>query len=316
MMNMRQATVRALLRWGLAAALAACMAAGAFAAPVRVAFSRENSIYIMDLDGGEPLLLAEGYDPEISPDGSMVAFTAYIGGPDGGDRRIAVVDTDTKKVTVIDNIPGDNSYGPRWSPDGSQLLFNHWDPEGDDWVLATARPDRTGFRVPVPGLKGVYSPFWSADGKYAYCQNLVTLFRIDVAAGTVVDERPLENVTGEVALMSSAVRFSVSPDGGLWLFDAEVEDTAGLMKQDEPLSSAVFLHTTADGETIRLTPEDVCAMQPEWLPGGEFLYTAYEPDKPGGGRNEDYPFSVYRAPLDGGTPVLLAEVADRPSASR
>ena len=30
---------------------------------------------------------------------------------------------------------------------------------------------------------------------------------------------------------------------------------------------------------------------------------------------EDYPFSVYRAPLDGGTPVLLAEVADRPSAS-
>ncbi|NCC97356.1 MAG: hypothetical protein EOM02_11010, partial [Synergistales bacterium] len=42
-----------------------------------VAFSQDGEVFVAQLDGQGKTKLAEGYDPEISPDGKQVAFTAY-----------------------------------------------------------------------------------------------------------------------------------------------------------------------------------------------------------------------------------------------
>ena len=223
-----------------------------------------------------------------------------------------VVEAASKKATVLKTIPGENSYGPRWSPDGKSLLFNHWDERSSDWVFGVATIADGSFRVLAPEQKGIYSPFWSADGASVYGQDLDTLYRIDAESGAVVERRPLASVTGGKAMVSSALRFSLSPDGTMWLFDAEVEDTGKLMKHGEPLNSAIFLHTPADGKTRRLTPETICAMHPSWLPGGrEFLFAGYGPKE---AKRKGSPFAIFRRGFDGTKTTLLIKDGDSPSA--
>lgn len=302
---------------GLRAALCACLvlavATAAFAAPVAVVFSKDGAVYLTDSDGKKPMKLAKGSDPEVSPDGRFVAFTAPSG-KDGGGRRIAVAETASKKATILEKIPGENSYGPRWSPDGKSLLFNHWDEQSGDWVFGMATLSDGSFRVLAPERKGIFSPFWSADGKSVYGQDLDTLFRIDVESGRVAEKRPLASVTGGEAMVSSALRFVLSPDGSMWLFDGEVEDTLRWMRSGEPLSSAVFLYTPADGKTRRLTPETICAMHPSWLPGGEeFLFAGYGPKE---AKRKGSPFAIFRQTLGDGKATLFIKEGDSPSTGR
>lgn len=288
-------------------------AAGAFAAPVAVVFSKGESIFLTDSEGKQPVKLAKGSNPEISPDGRFVAFTAPSG-KDGWGRKIAVAEIASKKITIMKTVPGENSYGPRWSPDGKSLLFNHWDERSGDWVFGTVALADGSFRVLAPDQKGIYSPFWSADGASVYGQDLDTLYRIDVPSGTVAERRPLAAVTGSEAMVSSALRFALSPDGTMWLFDAEVEDTGKLMKHGEPLNSAIFLHTPADGKTRRLTPENICAMHPSWLPGGEeFLFAGYGPKE---AKRTSSPFAIFRQSLESGKATLFIKEGDSPSAER
>jgi dipeptidyl aminopeptidase/acylaminoacyl peptidase len=299
---------------GLGAALCAYLllafAAAVFAAPVAVVFSRDDGIYLTNPEGKKPVKLAEGNDPEVSPDGRFVAFTASSG-KDGWGRMIAVVDITSKKRTLFGKIPGENSYGPRWSPDGKSLLFNHWDEKNSDWVFGLATPADGSFRILAPGLRGIYSPFWSADGKSVYGQDLDTLYRIDAESGAVGEKRKLAEVTGSEAMVSSAIRFVVSPDGSMWLFDGEVEDTAKLMKRGEPLSSAIFLHMPSDGKTRRLTPESICAMHPAWLPGAEeFIFAGYTAKE---AKRKGFPFALYRTSLSGGKTKRLIETGGSPS---
>jgi dipeptidyl aminopeptidase/acylaminoacyl peptidase len=312
---MREAVV--MMFRGVRAALCACLvlafAAGAFAAPATVVFSKDGVIFLTDSEGRQPVKLAEGSNPEISPDGRFVAFTA-LSGKDGGGRRITVAETASKKATILEKVPGENSYGPRWSPDGKSLLFNHWDEQSADWVFGTAALADGSFRVLAPEQKGIYSPFWSADGASVYGQDLDTLYRIDVASGAVVERRPLASVTGSEAMVSSALRFAVSADGSMWLFDAEVEDTGKLMKHGEPLNSAVFLHTPADGKTRRLTPETICAMHPSWLPGEkEFLFAGYGPKE---AKRKSSPFAIFRQAFEDGKATLFIKEGESPSAGR
>ena len=303
----------ALCAWLALAFAAGAFAAGAFAAPATVVFSKDGGVFLTDSEGKQPVKLAEGSNPEVSPDGRYVAFTAPSG-KDGWGRRIGVVEAASKKATVLKTIPGENSYGPRWSPDGKSLLFNHWNEGSSDWVFGVATIADGSFRVLAPEQKGIYSPFWSADGASVYGQDLDTLYRIDAESGAVVERRPLASVTGGEAMVSSALRFSLSPDGTMWLFDAEVEDTGKLMKHGEPLNSAVFLHTPADGKTRRLTPETICAMHPSWLPGGrEFLFAGYGPKE---AKRKGSPFAIFRQALESGKAALFIKEGDSPSAGR
>jgi len=280
----------------------------------KIAFSVENSIFLTDLQGAAPQKIAQGYDPEISPRGDMVAFTFYT---QKGDRMIAVIPLsegkEPGKMHLFSSIPGKNSYGPRWSPDGSALLFNHWVEEQGDWVLGLITLQDETFRILAPEQGGLYSPFWSARGTSVFAQDLDSIYQIDVERGVVMGKMPLFSVLGET-MASSAAHFAVSPDGSKWLFDAEIEGTPEWQKLDIPLLSAIFLYTPEDGKTRRITNNSICALHPAWLPGGEgFIFSGYTPEE---AARENFPFSIFRQSLQNSPPELLLSRGDSPSSVR
>ncbi len=266
---------RGILYGALLALIFAC--GGAFAAEEGVealwpvVFQRDDNICLGDTLGWESKTVAKGNDAEISPDGASVAFTASDDKGDG--RYIAVLDLATKRVTRLASVPGHNSYGPRWSPDGETLLFNHWDSTQGDWRFAVVSKDGKDFRVLAPKLYGIYSPFWSSDGASVYGHNLDTLYRIAADTGKVMECKRLTDILGSEAEPSSDIRFSVSPDGTQWLFAATVRNrTTWLMTEDDSFG-ALFLYCPGDGTVKRLTDDTISACHASWLQErGEYLF--------------------------------------------
>nr|WP_321501920.1 hypothetical protein [uncultured Dethiosulfovibrio sp.] len=275
-----------------------------------IAFSQDGAIFIAQMNGQGKTKLAEGYDPEISPDGKQVAFTAYS---KEGDRTIAVVNRETKKIKHVTTIPGKNSYGPRWSPDGSCLLINHWDDVKMDWTIGLMDLETDRFTVLVKGPKGLYSPFWSHDGRFAFAQDLENLLKIDVSDNKLEESRPLSDVIGE-GFPSSAIHFSCSPDGEMLVFDCDVEADDSWSKLGDPLISAVFIFDLKDGKTVRLTDRTVCAAHPSWLHTGKgFIFSGYTPKDV---NKKGSPFSLYLMDLNGGEPEFLLKSGSQPSCSK
>ena len=281
-------------------------------APSPVIFSRNGAILLTDTAGTKPEKLCSGYDPEISPDGKYAAYTAS-NEKDGG-RKIALFDLGKKKTTVPKSIPGTNSYGPRWSPDGKALIFNYWVEKKSEWGIGRYTPGDGKFTHLAPELPGVYSPFWSADGASVYCQDLENLYRIDMKDGKIGEMRRLSEVIGD-AMPSSGIHFSVSPDGSKWLFDGEVEDTGGWQKSGDGLTGAIFLFLPGEGTTRRITSDRISALSPSWRGEGEeylfFGFTEKEMSRGKGGI-----FGLFRSSLSQEKPVLFLPDGETPSAPR
>jgi TolB protein len=98
----------------------------------KIAYERGENIFVADSDGTHSKKIAEGALPEISPDGKRVAFNTEGDAKNrpGPERDIAIADVASGKVTVLKDIPGDNCFGPVWSPDGTKLAFSIYGRQG------------------------------------------------------------------------------------------------------------------------------------------------------------------------------------------
>ena len=81
--------------------------------------SNGGQVYGYDLDTGALWPIAIGFDPAISPDGSIVAFTR-----DGGDHGLYLVDIDGANERLIYS-GGQRLASPKWSPDGDWIVFSY-----------------------------------------------------------------------------------------------------------------------------------------------------------------------------------------------
>ena len=113
----------------------------------------------------EPGSTAGSSDAQFSPDGRWIAFTRLTGSA-GGETAVFVVRTDG---TGLRRLTDDALYAgrPRWSPDGSQILFsqgNEYNPlAGPLWVV----PFQGGEPRRLTDQRGDEAAFeadWSPDG--------------------------------------------------------------------------------------------------------------------------------------------------------
>jgi len=138
----------------------------------RVAYSQVNragsSIAVVDRAGGPPTVLNRGKQwslvPSWSPDGARIAFTSDA---DGNYEiyTMASDGTDVRQLTFTK--PPIQHVGPKYSPDGSQLLYatdkDEADPanQQDIWVMPSS--GGPGTRL-TRGINDRESRGWSPDG--------------------------------------------------------------------------------------------------------------------------------------------------------
>ncbi len=228
------------------------LSATAFSADRRMAFERNDAVYIADLDGTNAKKVADGIFPAISPDGTRVAFntvektsdTTYV-------RHMAVVDIATGKLNIFKEVPSENSYYPTWTADGKQILFTTRPHEV--WDLVAINSDGTNFHVLKPGVQNevtCYSPVWAHDGQAVFCQDMTNIYQIGLDGAVRAQWR-----IGEIAPkgdMSGDGRIDVSPDGKRLLLSVDMGEESGRKDWDGPLPALWALDLQSQKAT-RLT---------------------------------------------------------------
>jgi len=139
----------------------------------------------------EPLIRSSlaDYAPDLSPDGSRVAFTSTR---NGETTEIYTANADGTNLVQVTHGPGRNQGSARWSPDGQWLAFDSQDVTGqlDIYVIASGggQPRRI-----TSESSHQAQPTWSRDGTWIYFRSSRTasaeVWRAPFAGG------PSEQVT-------------------------------------------------------------------------------------------------------------------------
>ncbi len=278
----------------------------AFPADQRIAFERNDAVYIANLDGTGEKKVADGILPAISPDGARVAFntvektsnTTYV-------RHIAVVDVATGKLNVFKDVPSDNSYYPTWTTDGKQILFTTRPHEV--WDLVAINSDGTNFHVLKPGVQNEvtrYSPIWARDGQSVFCEDMANVYQLGLD-GAVRGQWKIDKIVPN-GDMSGDGRIDVSPDGKRLLLSIDMGEESGRKDWDGPLP-ALWSFDLGSQKATRLMPKKLFGRDGVWIDNNNILFLSKA-----AGEKDD---SIYRMSVDGKNLKRLIKNGRFPSVS-
>ncbi len=234
----------------------------------KLTFERDNAVWIANIDGNGQKKLAIGQSPDLSPDGTKLAYSAASGEGKDMQHHIAVIDLATNQTTVLKDIPNDDCIEPSWSHDGKQLLYGFY--VTDAWHIGVINADGTGFRDvqrSEPKHHDYWSKAWAADGKSFYTQDMVNLYQLDLNA-KVIKQWVIEKLIPH-GVMSGGIRLDASPDGKSLLMDVEMDEKE--RKDWDGPPPAISLLDLATEKVTRLTPPSLYAWDSHWLQAPESI---------------------------------------------
>jgi TolB protein len=267
---------------GFALSIFFCLSLNALASGQqrKIVFERRDNVWVANLDGTAAKKIANGSWPDISPDGTRLAFNTNEneifrpGRPPAPPiRHIAVADLATGNLTILKEIPSDNCFGPVWSPDGSKLAFQIM--TGEQWRLGIINADASGFHLikdasvkddPLYELGTFWAPAWARDGKSIFCHDFHNLYQIDLD-GNVKEKWELSKPRSDENPSSNS-RLSVSPEGRTLLVTLNVKDTGrGLWVHQR----GVFTFDLETSIMTRVSGEADSVSDAYWVTKDEFL---------------------------------------------
>jgi Tol biopolymer transport system component len=191
-----------------------------------------------------------GYEahPSLSPDGGSIAFISNQGGQ--WDVYVGLVRGGSLVRVTNDSALEER---PRWSPDGSRLLFHRWNRKGlfDVWMVPALGGDA---RLLVPNAR---SPAWSPDGRRIAYSSRGSLWTCDANGN---DRRPVTQPEAPYGHFQP-------------IFSRDGRRLAFVRRREGPYSE-LAVADVADGSVRALTSDGSAAQSPAWSADDRFVYFA------------------------------------------
>ncbi len=278
---------------------------GGLDASRKLAFERENAVWIANFGGTGEKKIANGIFPAISPDGTRIAFTTVEKSDTRYVRHIAVAEIANGNTAVFENVPSDNVYYPQWSPDGKRVLFTLR--QNEIWNLATIAPDGTGFRLLKKGAQNqatLYSPSWAHDGRSIFCQDMTDIYQIGLD-GAVLAQWNIEKIIPNGGISGDG-RVAVSPAGKRLLLSIDMGEEHHRKDWDGP-PPALWIFEIATQKAVRVTRKTLFGWDGCWIDNDNILFLTQPPGEKSA--------SLYRMSIKGKNLKRLIKNARCPTVS-
>jgi TolB protein len=218
----------------------------------RIAFQRahageSSSLYVANTDGSGERRLPDGVSGTVdwSPDGRRLLVT------DGG--RIYVTDDELGARTALVDASPALASDPRWSPDGTKVVFALGTEEHADVYVVNADGRGRTRLTHLPRAAGApASPVWSPDGQ-----------RI---AFVLPGSLQVMNADGSERRALTRFPAGIFPSSPAWSPDGRTIAYAGLKLGRDRQGSGLYSVDVGSGDVHRLTRE--IDSSPSWSPDG------------------------------------------------
>ncbi|WP_078061470.1 TolB family protein [Legionella saoudiensis] len=266
-----------------------------------LAFERTGSIWTANIDGSHARKVAEGYMPQISPDGKFIAYN-IADNNQSTNRYLVLLALESGKITRLKNIPSQNNFNPVWSPDSKQLLFNTF--IDNEWYIGLINADDTGYRT-IKNTENVYRPTWASNGTSFFSHDLYFIYWLDLK-GTLIKKWRIDTLIPKGS-MSSGSQLNASPNGEMLIMDVDMDENSPVASW-EGAPTELWTFDVNLEKVTRISPKGMLAWSPFWINSQEFVFIEQ--------KKTDKAFGLYRGALKSPTWKFLLNDAQTPSVSR
>lgn len=210
-------------------------------------------------------------DPQISPDGKLVAYVQSWSDRDTDETRMSIFVAPVEGRSPARRITqGDRDHSPRWSPDGKHLAFVS--SRGDRNQLFVASLDGGDPRQVTKAKHGVSEPAWSPDGRRIAYAARVGRYKKEE------DKTPVERAAPRVI---RELRYKLD---GVGFFDER--------------RLKIFVVDVESGKETQITKGDYFDDQPAWSPSGRSI--AFVSDRQAKRHQRQWRSDIWVAPATAG----------------
>ena len=222
--------------------------------------SGNSDIWRLPLAGGTPEQITNDprsdFGPDVSPGGREIAYHAF----QNGSREIFVQDLESGVVTQLTSGPEYSESFPRWSPDGSSLVFYDQLPTDDrsTWVI---RRDLSGtWGEPEVLITGARLTNWSADGQYMTSVG-ASVFDVETGQIRALRSEAEGEIPGETywSQDQSTLYFKMSSSGGvveIRSISVSTGEERMLVRFDDPRRVSLRADFSGDDDRFYFTLDD------------------------------------------------------------